>query len=182
MLDGLITSKTRVKLLMRFFLNPDATSYLRELAAQFDSSTNGIREELMQMVQSKLLTSRKERRQIIYQANTSHPLFRELQSMVQKSLGMDRILESVIERLGDLEEAYLIDDYAEGRDTGIVDLLLIGNVNEYHLNDLSKKTERYIDRKIRSLVLTRKEFEQMSPKLMNRPNLLIWKKDIAKEP
>ncbi|MCK8600201.1 winged helix-turn-helix domain-containing protein [Desulfoferrobacter suflitae] len=182
MLEGIITSKTRVKLLMRFFLNPHATSYLRELADQFGVSTNGIREELMQMVQSKLLTSHKEGRQVIYQANTAHPLFHELHSMVQKSLGMDRILESIIERLGDIEEAYLIDDYAEGRDTGIIDLLLIGNVNTYHLSDLSKKTERYIDRKIRSLVLTREEFEQMGPKLRNRPNLLIWRKDIAKGP
>ncbi|MDY0041130.1 MAG: hypothetical protein RBS57_12530 [Desulforhabdus sp.] len=182
MLAGIITSKTRVKLFTRFFLNPDARAYLRELAAEFGSSTNGIREELQQLVRSNLLKCEKQGRQLFYRANEKHPLFPELRSMVEKSLGMHQILESILTRLGDLELAYLIDDYAEGRDSGIIDLLLVGNINDYHLTDLSRKTERYIDRKIRTLVFSREEFEQMAPRLMDRPNLLIWKKDNEKEP
>lgn len=175
MLGNIITSKTRIKLLLRFFLNSSSTAYLRELATEFGVSTNGIREELRQMVDSKLLTCRRSGRQILYQANEHHPLFPELRSMVQKSLGMDQVVESVLTRLGDLEEAHLLDDYATGRDNGIIDLLLVGNVNQYHLSDLSRKTERYIGRKIRSLVLTREEFEQMRTKLEERPRLLLWK-------
>lgn len=174
MLEGIITSKTRVRLLIRFFLNPQSSSYLRELAAEFGRSTNGIREELQQMVRSKLLKSRKEGRQIVYQANEEHVLFPELHSMVQKALGMDQILDSILTRLGDLESAYLIDDYAEGRDTGIIDLLLVGNVDQYHLNDLSRKTERYIGRKIRSLTLLKEEFEAMKDQMAHRPQLLLW--------
>jgi len=41
----------------------------------------------------------------------------------------------------------LIGDYAQGKDTGIIDFLLVGNINQYHPNDLSRKTERYIKRK-----------------------------------
>ncbi len=177
MLGDIITSKMRIKLLMRFFLNPESAAYLRELATEFGTSTNGVREELKQMIQSKLLKNRKEGRQIVYQANTEHPLFPELRSMVQKSLGMDRIMESILSRLGDLEEAYLIDDYALGRDTGIVDLLLIGNIDMHHLSDLSRKTERYIGRKIRSLVLNQEEFKEFQPRLMRRPHVLLWKKE-----
>jgi hypothetical protein len=177
MLGDIITSKTRIKLLMRFFLNPSSTAYLRELATEFGVSTNGIREELKLMVDSRLMKCEKAGRQILYRANEEHPLFPELRSMVQKSLGMDRIVESVLTRLGDLEEAYLIDDYAVGRDTGIVDLLLVGNINQYHLNDLSRKTERYIGRKIRSLVLDREEFEQMKPRLRDKPQVLLWRSE-----
>lgn len=175
MLEDIITSKTRIKLLMRFFLNPNAVSYLRELSSEFGTSTNGVREELLQMVQSKLLKSRKQGRQVVYQANEEHPLFPELRSMVQKTLGMDRILESIIVRLGDLEAAYLIGDYAEGRDTGIIDLLLVGGINHHNLNDLSRKTERYIGRKIRSLVLTHQELDQMQGLLKQKPMLLLWR-------
>lgn len=175
MLADIITSKTRIRLLTRFFLNPSATAYLRELAAEFAVSTNGLREELKQMVKSKLLNSRREGRQIVYQANEDHPLYPELRSMVQKSLGMNQVVESVLTRLGALEEAYLIDDYALGRDTGIIDLLLVGDINAYHLSDLSKKTERYIGRKIRSLVLSRGEYERMKADLSRRPSLLLWK-------
>ncbi len=73
-----------------------------------------------------------------------------------------------------MESAYLIDDYAEDKDTGIIDLLLVGNINHYHLNDLSRKTEPYIKRKIRSLVLSREEYTDLKPKLENRPRVLIW--------
>ena len=176
MLGDIITSKTRIRLLTRFFLNPSSTAYLRELAAEFGVSTNGVREELRQMVDSKLISHEKAGRQIFYRANEQHPLFPELHSMVQKSLGMDQVIESVLNRLGDLEEAYLIDDYAAGRDTGIIDLLLVGHINQYHLNDLSRKTERYIGRKIRSLVLDRQEFERIWVQLQQRPHLLLWRR------
>jgi predicted DNA-binding protein YlxM (UPF0122 family) len=171
---GLISSKTRIKLLTRFFFNPKTRSYLRELAKEFNVSTNSVREELNQLTKTALLKSERNGRQVLYTANKEHPLFPELKSMVSKAMGIDQVIDSIITRLGDLERAYLLDDYAEGKDTGIVDLLLVGNIDQYHLNDLSRKTERYIRRKIRSLVLSRDEFNEMKDKLETRPRLLIW--------
>ena len=94
--------------------------------------------------------------------------------MVSKIMGIDKVVEDIVSRLGDLEKAYLIDDYAEGKDTGIIDLLLVGNVNQHHLNDLSRKTERYIKRKIRSLVLSHDEFKEYRRRIKERPQILIW--------
>ncbi|KKL17394.1 hypothetical protein LCGC14_2485990 [marine sediment metagenome] len=174
LLSGLIASKTRIKLLIRLFFNPQAKSYLRELAKEFDVSTNSVREELNQLTKTDLLKSEKNGRQIYYMANTKHSLFPELKSMVSKVMGIDQVIDSIVMRLGDLERAYLIDDYAEGKDTGIIDLLLVGDIDEYHLNDLSRKTERYIKRKIRSLVLNRDELHDFQARSKNRPCLLIW--------
>lgn len=171
---GLIASKTRIKLLVRFFFNPRTQSYLRELAKEFGVSTNAVREELNQLTKAKLLKSHKNGRQIFYMADPTHPLFPELKSMVGKVMGIDQVIDGIVNRLGDLESAYLIDDYAEGKDSGIIDLLLVGNINEYHLNDLSRKTERYIKRKIRPLVLSRDEYNDLKPRLENRPRLLLW--------
>ena len=171
---GLIASKTRIKLLTRLFFNPETRSYLRELAKEFNVSTNSVREELNQLTKTKLLKSERTGRQILYAANKDHPLFPELKSMVGKAMGIDQVIDSIVIRLGDLERAYLIDDYAEGKDTGIVDLLLVGDIDQYHLNDLSRKTERYIKRKIRSLVLSREEYEELESKLKQRPSVLIW--------
>lgn len=172
--SGLIASKTRIKLLIRFFFNPQAKSYLRELAKEFNVSTNSVREELNQLTRTELLTSKKSGRQVHYMANQEHPLFPELKSMVSKVMGIDQVIDSIVKRLGDLESAYLIDDYAEGKDTGIIDLLLVGNIDQYHLNDLSRKTERYIKRKIRSMALSRDEYNDILPKLEKRPRVLIW--------
>lgn len=175
-LSDLISSKIRVKLLMRFFLNPDSRSYLRELAKEFNVSTNSVRGELNQLTNTNLLKSYKNGRQVFYAANTEHALYPELKSMVSKVMGIDQVLNSIITRLGNLEKAYLIDDYAEGKDTGIIDLLLVGDIDHYHLNDLSRKTERYIKRKIRPLVLSPMEFAEFQTDLHNRPHTLVWSK------
>jgi len=171
---GLISSKTRIKLLTRFFFNPKTRSYLRELAKEFNVSTNSVREELNQLTKTNLLKSEKNGRNVYYTANQSHPLFPELKSMVGKVLGLDQVIDGIVNRLGQLERAYLIGDYAEGKDTGVIDLLLVGNINEYHLHDLIKKTERYINRKIRTLVLDRDEYSAFQGKLKADSHLLIW--------
>jgi len=159
---------------MRFFFNPQARSYLRELAKEFKISTNAVREELNQLKKTDLLKSEKNGRQVFYKANTDHALFPELKSMVSKVMGIDQVIDGIIKRLGNLESAYLIDDYAEGKDTGIIDIILVGDIDHYHLNDLSRKTERYIKRKIRSLVLSQEEYLQLLPTLNKRPQILIW--------
>ena len=176
LLQGLITSKTRIRILMRLFLNPSQHAYLRELSGEFNLSPSQIGEELKQLNRAGLLKKTKNGRQINYQANSKHPLFPELHSMVKKTLDMDLILDSIIRRLGNLELAFLVDDYAQGKDTGIIDLLLVGNISKGNLIDLTQKTERYTNRKIRTLVLTNAEYKKMGPALGKRPQLLLWQK------
>ncbi|MDH3348292.1 MAG: ArsR family transcriptional regulator [Desulfobulbaceae bacterium] len=175
--SGLITSKTRIRILMRLFLNPLKQAYLRELSTEFNVSPSQVKEELHQLHSAGILESKKNGRQILYRANQTHPLYHELHSMVQKALGMDRILESILERLGDLEHAYLIDDYAEGKDTGIIDLVLIGHIDQENLTDLVHKTERYIERKIRTLILQPEEWDTMYANLSKRPMLKVWHRE-----
>lgn len=172
--SGLITSKMRIRILMRLFLNADQQAYLRELVDEFGASPGQVNEELKQLKQSGLLEARKNGRQIYYRANKKHALFPELQSMVQKAMGMDRILDSVIKRLGHLEAAFLIDDYAIGKDSGLIDLVLVGRIDKKNLDDLINKTEKYINRKIRTLVLTRGEYKASGSIFKDRPRLTLW--------
>lgn len=147
---------------------------MRELANEFEASPSQVKEELENLLAAGLLGSRKAGRMIKFKANIDHPLFPELQSMVSKSLGMDRILDSIITRLGNLKQAILIDDYAQGRDTGIIDLVLVGDIDHGNLDDLVGKTEKYLNRKIRTLVLTETEFRKLAGSLSARPQLVIW--------
>ncbi len=179
MLSGLITSKIRIRILMRLFLNPKQSAYLRELADEFKASPGHIKGELEQLKAANLLTSHKSGRQVLFSANTGHPVFNELHSMVKKALGMDHILESMLRRLGNLERAILLDDYAEGKDTGIIDLLLIGDIDQENLRDLTAKTERYIERKIRTLTLTNEEYTQLKANLQQRPQFVLWQQQLT---
>ena len=174
MLDSLFTSKMRIQILMRLFLNTDSRSYLRELARDFGASPGHVRAELMQLSGAGLLASEKAGRQVQYRADPSHPLFPELQSMVRKALGMDRILDSIVQRLGQLEAAYLSGDYAEGRDTGVIDLVLVGDIDRRNLTDLIMKTENHIGRKIRTLVLSAVEFKSLAAGDTLQPRLALW--------
>jgi hypothetical protein len=174
--SGIIQSKLKIRLLLRFFLNPDAQAYLRQLSNEFNVSSNAVRTELNHLAGSRLITPEKQGRKIWYKANTKHPLFPELGSMARKVLGVDQVIDSIVNRLGNIEKAFLLDDYAEGKDTGIIDLLLIGDIDNYHLHDLTRKTERYINRRIRHLMMTRAEFDAFEKELAARPHLLIWEK------
>ncbi len=174
LLSSLVTSKTRVKLLVRFFTNPKASAYLRGLANEFSLSTNTVREELNRLSEAKLLTSYKNGREIHYKANPEHPLFEELMSMVKKTLGIDQVIENIVRRLGKLDKAFLMGDYAIGRDSGIIDLVLVGRIDGNNLLDLTAKTEKYIKRKIRTMVLTPEEYARHPELILDRPNLLLW--------
>lgn len=174
--EGLITSRTKIRILMRLFLNPGERSYIREMAGEFNLSPSIVKEELHQLERAGLLASERAGRQILYQANTDHALFPELNSMVRKAMGMDRIVDSILARLGDLELALLLDDYAVGKDSGLIDLVLVGNIDRRNVDDLVAKTEKYIGRRIRALIMSRSEYDEAESMLSNRPHVVIWQK------
>ena len=173
-LEGIINSRLKANLLVRFFLNPDSSSYLQELAKELGVSSNAVREELNQFSEAGLVTSEKNGRYVLYKANKEHSLYPELASIVSKFVGIDQVLESIINRLGNLKKAYILDDYAQGKDTGIIDLMLVGDIDPNQLHDLSRKTEAYLKRKIRTLVVDPNEYEQVMKQVEDRPKLMIW--------
>lgn len=166
MIESLVTSKTRIQILLRFFLNPQRSSYLRELAAELGESSNAVRIELNRMESAKLIESMPQGRVKIYQANQQHPLFFDIQNIVKKTLGIDKVINDVVCRLGDLHVAYITGDYARGIDGGIIDLILVGQIEREYLDHLVQKTEPLIgNRKIRCLCLSEDDFRRLSPRL-----------------
>lgn len=176
MLDSFVTSKTRIKLLLKFFINPDTTAYLRGLADEFGESTNAVRVELNRLSRAGILESKADGRTILYNANKKHPLFPEIQRIVAKTVGLDRLVEQVVSRLGNVELAFVTGDYAKGIDSGLIDLVLVGEVDEAYLAELAKKAEKLIDRKIRTLVLAREEYQKLEEKFTKEKALVVWEK------
>ena len=174
MLDTLITSKTRIKLLLKFFLNPGTRAYLRGLATEFGESTNAIRVELNRLTDAKLLKSVNSGRTVEYRANKQHSLFKDLQSVVKKFVGLDKVAEELAAKLGDIQAAYVIGDYAKGNDSGLIDLVLVGQVDDEKLKEVTAKTENLIDRKIRTLVLDPIDVEKLQSRLDIEHALFIW--------
>ena len=82
MLDTLITSKTRIKLLLKFFLNGNTSSYLRNLESEFGESSNAIRLELNKFEEAGLLNTSLEGNKKLFKANTQHPLFKDIHNIL----------------------------------------------------------------------------------------------------
>ena len=171
-LETLITSKTRLKMLLKFFVNSASSAYLRGLAEEFGESTNAIRHELNNLSKAGYLISREEGRTILYQANTEHPLFKELKNLMHKYLGIDEIIESIVSKLGELKSAYIIGDYAHGKDSGTIEVLLVGNVNTEYLNQLVEKAKKLIHRNIIVNHITQENFSKSTK--LSQDALLVW--------
>tara|TARA_R100000908_G_scaffold52911_2_gene28255 strand:+ start:11477 stop:12013 length:537 start_codon:yes stop_codon:yes gene_type:complete len=174
MLDTLIQSKTRLKLLLRFFLNPDSSAYLRGLADEFSESTNSVRIELNRFEEAGLIEGQKEGNKKMYKVNTKFPMFADLQRIAFKHFGIDQIIEQVVQKLGDVDAVYLTGDLARGLDASIVDITIIGeNIDSTYLTKLVEKAENLIDRKIRTLV-----YEPSDDFEIEQPRLLIFGQEI----
>ena len=176
MLDTLVTSKTRIKLLLKFFLNSNTTSWLRDLEHEFGDSTNAIRLELNRFEEAGMLESFSRGNKKIYRANTGHPLFSDIHNLIMKYVGIDRLVEKVISKVGELDSAYLTGDFAKGKDSSVVDLLLVGeNIDKIYLLKLVEKGEEMISRKIRYIILHPSEINDYLEEVNNA--LLLWQKD-----
>src|SRR5512140_2439907 len=112
MIDTLITSQTRIKLLKKFFLNSSTRAHLRGLESEFGESSNAIRIELNRFEKAGLLNSLRDGNKKVFQANSNHPLFGDIHNIIMKEAGIDRVIEKVIHRIGNLICVYLTGDFA----------------------------------------------------------------------
>ncbi len=149
MLGKLITSKTRLRLLIKFFVSQANSGYLNGLANEMGESTNGIRKELNHLYDAGYIKKVKVNNKVEYKANTEHPLFEVLRKVVLKHLGLEDLVETVLERMGDVDQIILIGDYAKGNDSGFIEVFLIGkDLNMEYIANIENKIEKLINRKV----------------------------------
>ena len=149
MLGELITSKTRLRLLIKFFVSQANRGYLNGLATEMGESTNAIRKELNHLHDAGYLEKEKFNNKIQYKANTKHPMFSGLQKVIFKHLGLEDAVEIVLERMGDVEQIVLIGNYAKGIDSGKIEIVIVGqDLNTSYVQNLEEKLEKLISRKV----------------------------------
>ena len=175
MLETLITSKTHIKLLTKFFLNPQAKAYLRELERTFGESSNAVRLELNRFEDAGLLNSTLEGNRKVFVANTTHPLFFNIHTILRSNLGIDRIIENITSKLGNVKQVWLSGEFAKGNDSQHIDLLIVGqDIDESYLEQLKVKAGNLIDRTIRLTQYTPVQFEAMKKTINQTDIFLLW--------
>ena len=160
MIETLISSKTRVKLLMKFFLNSNNVAYLRNLESEFGESTNAIRLELNKFEKAGFLESFTKGNKKFFQVNIRHPLFKDINSIVLKMTGLNYVIEYILQRIGKLEKVYLIGKLANGQSSDIIDIVLVGkDLNKPFMLEQIEKAEKKIGKKIKYVHFDTEEFD-----------------------
>ena len=116
-----------------------------------------MRIELAKLSEVGLIESTTEGQKVIYRPNSKNPFYRELTQLVSKYLGFDELVERVLSQLGDLEAAYITGDYANGLDTGVIEVALVGEVDREYALNLTEKGEKELRRKVRLTFISSEE-------------------------
>ena len=173
LLGPLITSKTRLKLLLRFFLNQNLSGYLQVLSKELDENTNSIRVELNRLEDAGLLSSELQGRRKLYRVNLAHPLTSDLTSIVRKVSGIDALVDKVVENLPGLSQVWICGALARGIQGDSIDCVLIGtDLNSKYIAGLSARVKELTGKKVNTQVL-----EQM-PDEKREQCLLVWEKGV----
>ena len=181
MINALITSETRIKLLRKFFLNSSTKAHLRGLESEFGESSNSIRIELNRFEAAGLLHSLRDGNKKVYQANSKHPLFGDIHNIIMKEAGIDRVIEKVIHRIGNLICVYLTGDFARGKDSPVIDLILVGeNIDREYLARKVVQAEELVGRKVSYVVLHPDEADNHLLKVKPADLLPLWSSEESK--
>ena len=175
MISTLITSQTRIKLLKKFFLNGSTRAHLRGLESEFGESSNAIRVELNRFENAGLLNSMRDGNKKLYQANAKHPLYKDIHSIILKETGIDRVIEKVIHRLGNLTAVYLTGDFARGKDSQVIELIMVGyGMDLEYLARKVVQAEELVGRKVSYIVFEPEEAEDHLGNLKPTDLLPLW--------
>lgn len=162
-------------MLLKFFLNHNSSSYLRQLESEFGESSNAIRVELNRLEYAGLLRSYTKGNRKYFQAEKTHPLFKDIHSIILKYVGIDQVIDNVVHKLGDLDCIFLQGDFAQGRDNDTIEFIFVGeNLDCEYLCRLVGKAEKMIKRKVEYLVMGKKEFDSHATIEGNGRVLLLW--------
>ncbi|MBI4358484.1 MAG: nucleotidyltransferase domain-containing protein [Candidatus Omnitrophica bacterium] len=135
-------SKTRREILGFLFANPRKEFYLRDLARKLGFPAGNVRRELLKLVEEGVVTARREANLRYFKLNEGHPLFQELKSIIEKTVGIFGRLKDMFAELGGIEVAVIYGSFAKGEERGEsdIDLLVVGS--------LKKSVEALLERKL----------------------------------
>ena len=157
----LTKSRVRSDLLTLFFLHPERSYYLRELQRQLQTSPGTLARELKFFWSEGLLERESRGREIFYQINSRHPLFKEIKGIVEKTAGVPNRLSAAFKGMKEISEAYLYGSYVTGkmRAHSDIDLLLVGRETD-SLRKLLNRLETRFGRRMNATTYSPKEFKR----------------------
>ena len=101
----------------------------------------------------------------------------ECPSSVDVAKMKGEFMQSYYDKHGVPFRSQLIGDFSKGSDSNMIDLILIGNIDKSYLINLIEKAEKLVSRKIRYVIYSEYEFQNLDMQKINPKPFLIWSKD-----
>jgi len=163
MLETLFITKSRIRqdLLTLFFTNPSKRYYLRELQRMLGYSAGSIRRELLRFQKDNLFTTQRVGNLLYYRLNTTHPLFKELKSIISKTVGVEGSLRKALSSVKKIKTAFIYGSFASKKQKADsdIDLMVIGNPDVSSLNEKISRLEKKLEREINITTYSRDEYK-----------------------
>jgi len=164
MLESLYITKSKIRqdLLTLFFTNQSQKYYLRELQRILGYSAGSIRRELLKYQKDNLFNTQKVGNLLYYSLNTKHPLFKELKSIISKTIGIEGGLRKALLSIEGIKIAFIYGSFASKREkaTSDIDIMIIGNPDTSVLNEKVAELERRLKREINISIYSPEEYER----------------------
>lgn len=159
MLNDLITSKTRVKILSLFLGDIEAMYHVREIVRRVGEEINAVRRELILLEKKGLLDKERRANRVYYYLNKSYPFLSDLVRLSVKEFGMGKEILKNRAKLGNIKYAMISGKYIRGISSkDDVDMLIVGLVVLPELQLIVRKEEESSEKEINYTVMTEDEF------------------------
>ena len=161
MLAKLFTSNTRAEVMRILFDGEGKEHYLREIEKITNIQINSLQKEVKHLVSIDLIKARKDGNRIYYKANVEHPIYSDLVSIVEKTVGVVSLLK---ERLKDskIQCAFLFGSMAKNKEkaSSDIDLIIVGDLGMRNLTKLLSGLQEQLGREINPHIFTKDEFKK----------------------
>ncbi len=161
--------KNRAELLKLFLTNPDRSFYMHEIGRILGKKPGTFQRALNNMVLEGILTSEYKANARFFKANKKYPIYKELKSIVFKTVGVQGNIRDILKEIGNIKFAFIYGSYAKAKETSFsdIDLTIIGNPDEdkliKELDRLEGKFQREINYKLYTLKKFKHDIEEKEP-------------------
>lgn len=160
-LSGILSSRVRAEIFRLLFGLNEKELHMREMERQAALSLGTIRQDLQKLVKLDLVKARRDGNRLYYRANTDHPLYPEIRSLVLKTAGLVEVIKSALDREG-IEVAFIFGSLARSKERAAsdVDLMVIGTIGLRSLSSRLAGVSEQIGREINPHALSIEEFRR----------------------
>lgn len=164
-----LLTKSKAELLKLFLTNPDREFYMQEIGRILGKKPGSFQRALNNMVSEGILTSEYKANARFFKANKKSPIYKELKSIVFKTIGVHGNIKAILEKVGNIKFAFIYGSYAKAKEDYLsdIDLAVIGNPDEdkliKELDKLEEKFQREINYKLYTLQTFKKEIKEQVP-------------------